>query len=210
MVAERVSSVKSANRTEMVIVRPTIRCFRIRRAVRSAIRSSSRRTVSGSSVSWPNVSCEPTLCSGSSGVTRRRSLPHASSLSMPLACGPKTGRKAASWGVGEVADGEDAKSMQLLCSRVSHSPHRLHWQRVQERRDPSGGTSISPSGFAALRGDLGDELGRADTDRTGDLLFVGHDGAHVLSDLRRTAEHPHGAGQVQECLVDRRRLDDGS
>ena len=46
-VAERLTSVKSAKRTEIDTVRPSTRCFRIRLAVRSAIRSSSRRITCG-------------------------------------------------------------------------------------------------------------------------------------------------------------------
>ena len=204
---ERLTSVKSANRTLIEIARPSWRCLRIRRAVRSAIRSSSRRITSGESVSRPNVSCEPTLRSGTMATTRRTSRPQASHAARRRhadrdpAQGPYVGVPASSPTVW----------MPSRCSLAAvgrPTPHIASTgSGCRKSATPSAGTSTSPSGLAARDATLATNLvGPMPTEQV-ICCSSAMTARRTLADRTAGAEHPQRAGHVEEGLVDRRRLD---
>ena len=66
-----------------------------------------------------------------------------------------------------------------------------------------------PVRLAAGRRELGDELGGRDADRAGQLQLRGDPAADLRGDRPRPAEQPDRAGDVEERLVQRQRLDEG-
>src|SRR5204863_4089943 len=129
------------------------------------------------------------LCRDSTPVPAPREL-----TEHPTGMRAKSRAQGRSWRMGKLADSEDAKPMQLLGGCISHAPHGLYGERVQEGHNPGRRDFNQSVGLGCPRGDLGNEFGRTDAHRTGDLLFIRDHSTHVLPDLYRAAEHPYGTG----------------
>ena len=147
-VLARVMVVKSAKRTLIDTVRPTWSVARSRAAVRSASRSSSRRTTAGSSTSRANVSSAPMLLSGSCALTRRSSRPQASADRCAPAAGPRA-RLSVVAGVCAMSPMVRSPSRVSASSVRSPTPHNAPtgsgWRNSTVA---SRGTTSSPSGLA--------------------------------------------------------------
>src|SRR5687768_13390532 len=63
-------------------------------------------------------------------------------------------------------------------------------------------------GLGLLRGQLGEELARRPTDRAVELQLAADPRPDRMRDLFRGAEETQGAGDVEERLVERERLDE--
>ena len=91
---------------------------------------------------------------------------------------------------GEVPDRTQAEAAQLLGGAFTDAPQREDRQRMQEVEHPVGGHDRETVRLRPGRRELGDELGRRDTDRAGQPLLVPHPVADQLADLGRPAEQP--------------------
>ena len=112
--------------------------------------------------------------------------------------------------VREVADGAQAEPVQLLAGLLPHPVQLTDVEGVQEpghlpRRDDE-----HPVGLGPPAGQLGHRDRPRDPDRAGDPLLVGDPGTDVLGDAQRTAQTAGGTGDVEERLVQRDRLHQGS
>ena len=156
----------------------------------------------GSSMSVPKVSSWPVDFSGSLGH-------HPARVAAPGQLVQVRCRAAAPSARCSVFAGTCARSPTVRSpSRSSGSsvfgpdaPQGAHRQRVQEVHDLGRADDEQPVGLGAGGGELGDELGAGDADRAGDALLVEDPGAEVLADLRRVAQPPPGARDVEERLV---------
>src|SRR5579859_5716117 len=112
-------------------------------------------------------------------------------------------------GVRDVAHRPQAQAGQDLFGPVPDSPQRGHRQRVQEIQHAGPRYHQHAIRLAAGRGDLGHELRRRDPDRAGDALLLLHLGADARGDRGGGSQPAQRAGDVEERLVQRERLDLG-
>ncbi len=153
-VLARVIVVKSANLIFTLTVRPANPAVRNRPAVRSASRSSSRRTTSGSSTSRPNVSSAPMLLSGSCGTTLRSSRPHDRACRCePVAC-PRARTKVCA-GVCAMSPTVCSPSRVSSFSVFSPTPHSAPTgSGCRNATTPAAGTTSRPSGLLRVEASL--------------------------------------------------------
>ena len=108
----------------------------------------------------------------------------------------------------QITDGGNAVARQAALQRLADAPqdgNRLVAQEV----DRLGAADYSEAArLVEVRGDLGEELVVAQTDRDGDAdLALDAPGQHRQCLRRCPAMQPFGAGEVEEGFVDRDRLD---
>ena len=111
---------------------------------------------------------------------------------------------------GELADAVEAVRLEALAERLSHAPDQAHGPLGEE------GARLGPPdhGEAArlveIGGDLGEELVVGEPDRDGDAEGLRDAALEARERAGGTAMvEPGGAGEIEEGLIDRERLDEG-
>ena len=109
--------------------------------------------------------------------------------------------------LGEVSDRRHAVLDQRPARGRADAPQPLDAQRREERGFLAARDDDQPVGLAQVTGNLGHEPIRRDTDRHGQLRLVVDSLLQLLGGLLAVAEELLRAGQIEERLVDRERLD---
>ena len=181
---------------------------RSRAAVRSHSRSSSRRTTSGSSTSRGEGLLGADALVGL--VRDDAALVAAPGQRVQVGAGGLARAPDAGWRSGVFAMSPTVRSPSRSSSSsvFSPTPHSAATgSGCRKATTSAAGTTSMPVGLGPGRGELGDELGGGDPDRAGDALLVGDPVADQLRRSRPAAQPPHRAGDVEEGLVQRQRLD---
>ena len=108
----------------------------------------------------------------------------------------------------DLADGRDADAVQLLGRDVPDSPQTLDGKRVQERELAVGRHDEQAVRLRNAARDLGEELRARDADRDRETDMRPSVAPQSHGDVGRRARQAAHAAHVEECLVDRKPLDD--
>ena len=180
----------------------------VARTTPSAMPSSVRSMISGSLVSTSNVCSCPTDLAGSPSWTRSSSTPWARDTSEPP-CFPnrRTTRSAGSAARSPIVF--TPYSAQHRGGLLADTPQAPDRQRREERGLVPGRHDDEAVWLAQVRGDLRNELRRRDADRDGQPDLLAGRRLDPAGDRLPVAEERGRAGDVEERLVDRDRLDLG-
>ena len=108
----------------------------------------------------------------------------------------------------EVADRPDAVLAQGRGRFRANAPQPGDRQRFEEDGLLAGWDDHEAVRFPKIRGDLGDELRRGDTDRCRQSNLSPNRGLDLSGDRLAIAEERPRTGHVDECFIDRDRLDE--
>ena len=117
----------------------------------------------------------------------------------------------------EIGDAANPDAVQLVERDGSDAPQALHGKRPEKfllatrLDDDHAGPRLHASGrrnrLGLDRGELGEELVRGHPDRARQRQFTFDVGADSSGDRRGGSEQPDRPGDVEECFVERQRLD---
>ena len=216
---DRVMVRKSWNRTLMVTVRPATRRPA---AGRPPSRRGGRARAAGCRGCGGRGRRSPrgrSTWRAGAGTTSRSSMPIDSRRRWAPLAAPERGDRRALVERGQVAHGVDAEPLQLLEGLRARRPTGPAPGAGAGRRGPRpASTTFTPSpgsgpraadaGLGRLRRQLGHELRRRHAHRAREPLLVQHRGPDLGADRGAVAVEPPGAGDVEEGLVERDRLDE--
>src|SRR5258708_3188540 len=106
----------------------------------------------------------------------------------------------------EVADGAHPEVLEQLLGLRTHAPEPLQRERREERGLAAARHHDEAIGLAQIRGDLRAELVRGDADGQHEADPLEDRPLETARALLDPAEEMRGAGDVEECLVERDRL----